>query len=386
MSVTAPLGVTAAGIAAGIKPDGMLDLALIVTDEPATAAAVFTTNLAAAAPVQLSRRHVSGGVARAVVLNSGCANAATGPSGDLVAIGTARAAAKVLGCKVTEVLVCSTGTIGDPLDGPTVAAGVGAASAQLERSPAAGKSAARAIMTTDSGPKETLVEFGGFTVGGMAKGAGMIRPDMATMLAVIVTDAVASAEDLSEALRSATEVSFNCLDIDGCASTNDTVITVATGASGVTPDREALTSALTTAAKDLARQIAEDAEGASRLVTLHVKGAVDAAAAKVLGRAMCDSALVRSAFYGGDPNWGRLLSACGEAGIPFDPTEFSVSYQGVLVADEGISTGVDRADLRSTMETGDLDVVVGVGAGPGDATLLTTDLTPQYVEFNAEYS
>ena len=387
MSVVAAKGFRAAGIAAGIKKNGKLDLALIVSDTPCVAAGTFTRNRAAAAPVKLDRKHLADGKAQAIVVNSGCANAATGPQGNLVAAGTARSAGKVLGVAATDVLVCSTGTIGDKLDGPTLGSGIGVAFTQLGRSNEHAVNAAKAIMTTDSVHKLAETTVDGWTIGGMAKGAGMIRPNMATMLGFITTDAIVSHEVLQQALRDAVEVTFNSLDIDGAASTNDTVLALANGASGVEPDPDRFAQVLKGICVSLATQIAEDAEGASRLVTLRVEGAATDADAKTLGRAMCDSALVRSAFYGGDPNWGRLLAACGETDVEFPVDQFSVVYQGVTVAAEGIAAeGFDRAALRGTMTEGPIDVLVRVGDGPGTARMLTTDLTPAYVEFNAEYS
>ena len=214
----------------------------------------------------------------------------------------------------------------------------------------------------------------------------MIEPNMATMLGFVTTDASVPADLLQKALRDAVDVSFNCLDIDGAASTNDTVLVLANGASGVTPDAEAFAQALRATCTVLATKIAEDAEGASRLVTLRVEGAATDDDARRLGRAMCDSALVRAAFYGGDPNWGRLLSACGETDVEFALDQFSVAYNGTIVAAEGVKADVDRAWLRERLTEGPLDVLVRVGGGPGKARMLTTDLTPQYVEFNAEYS
>jgi glutamate N-acetyltransferase/amino-acid N-acetyltransferase len=386
MSVVAARGFRAAGVDAGIKNGESLDLALVVSDHEATAAGTFTRNRAAAAPVQLCKAHLANGTARAIVCNSGVANAATGPQGDLVAAGTARSAAKVLGIDASDVLVCSTGLIGEQLDGPKVGAGIGVASTRLGDTPQHGLDAATAIMTTDTVPKVTHTNLDGWTIGGMSKGAGMIRPNMATMLGFITTDAVVSAETLQKALRDAVDVSFNSLDIDGAASTNDTVLALANGASGIEPDAEAFAQALRATATVLATKIAEDAEGARRLVTLRVEGAASDGDARTLGRAMCDSALVRSAFYGGDPNWGRLLSACGETDVEFAVDQFAVAYNGTIVAAEGVKAGADRAALRERLKQGPLDVLVRVGGGPGKARMLTTDLTPAYVEFNGERS
>lgn len=384
MSVTAPKGFTAAGVAAGIKDDGSLDLALVAADRPAVAAGVFTTNLAAAAPVRLSRDHLARGpTLRAVVINSGCANAATGSAGDAAAAAMAGDVAGLLGCDPTDVLVCSTGPIGPQLPGPAVASGIAAAVEALDA--ASGHDAAHAILTTDTVPKEVVVEGAGFTVGGMAKGAGMVRPDMATMLAVLTTDAVAEAEVLDEALRFAVDHSFHSLNIDGCPSTNDSVIVAASGRSGVRPEALDLAAALTAASESLAAQLAADAEGASRVVTLSVSGAVDNDRARDLARAVADSALVRASFYGGDPNWGRIVGALGASGIEIDPDGIRIAFAGTVVAEDGVASGADEDEVAADL-TGDFEVEITVGDGGGRARLLTTDLTPEYVRFNGERS
>jgi glutamate N-acetyltransferase/amino-acid N-acetyltransferase len=386
VSVTAPEGFTAAGVAAGIKGDGRLDLAIVAADAPVAAAAVFTTNMAAAAPVRLSRRHLAASpTARAVVLNSGCANAATGERGRRVAVLTANRTAELLGCVPEDVLVCSTGTIGTHLAAEAMTGGVVAAVEMLGGESDDGARAARAIMTTDSVPKEVVVRAGGFTVGGMAKGAGMIRPDMATMLVVLTTDADVTADLLDEALRVAVDYSFHALNVDGCPSTNDTVIALASGASGVTPSPEELAAALTGAAVDLARKIAADAEGASRVVTLAVTGAVDDAAARSIGRSVADSVLVRSSFYGADPNWGRIIAALGEVDEEIDIEDVTIGFAGTTVAREGAGVPFDEDAVVAAM-SGDFGVTISVGIGPGSARVYTTDLTPDYVVFNGERS
>lgn len=387
MSITAAPGFAAAGVSAGIKPAGDLDVALVVGVAGTFGAAVFTTNQAAAAPVTLSRAHLAAGPAvRAVVLNSGCANAATGAQGQAVAHATAGEVAGVVGCAVEEVIVCSTGPIGTRLDPAVMARGVRLAAAVLAATPDAGGAAARAIMTTDSVSKEAVSPGEGFVVGGMAKGAGMIRPGMATMLAVITTDAAVAPADLDAALRSAVDDSFNCLDVDGCESTNDTVVALASGASGRVATTDDLIGPLSDVCRSLAHQIASDAEGASRVVRLKVRGAADAATARTLGRLIADSALVRASFYGGDPNWGRLVAALGTASIPVDPTWVTIAYGGVVVADGGAPVGADLDALAATLTSGDFTVDVTVGDGPAAAEVLTTDLTPDYVRFNGERS
>jgi glutamate N-acetyltransferase/amino-acid N-acetyltransferase len=381
VSVTAAQGFVAGGAAAGIKADGSLDLALVDAGHSVPAAAVFTSNTAAAAPVQLSRRHIADGTARAVVLTSGCANAATGAEGMAAAERVAELVADHLGCDPTEVVVCSTGPIGTRLPTDRVAEGL----SRLKMSREGAADAARAIMTTDSRPKEAVARGQGYVVGGMAKGAGMIRPDMATMLAVITTDARLDSATLGRALRRAVDRSFNALDIDGCESTNDTVVLLASGMSGIRPDEEAFGTVLEKVCRDLARQMAEDAEGASRVVTIELSGASDDETALALARAIADSALVRSSFYGADPNWGRLLAAMGATRLPLDPSAVTIAYAGVVVAEGGVDAGADP-DLVSEKLEDDFTVSIRVGDGPGRCELLTTDLTPDYVVFNGERS
>ena len=387
MSVTTPRGFAAAGIAADIKEGGVLDLAIVAADQPAVAAAVFTVNRAAAAPVVLSRRHLAASdVFKAVVLNAGCANAATGAAGDAAALATASATAAHLGCHATEILIASTGTIGTPLPIDKVLAGLGVATGRLGAGLSDGRSAAEAIMTTDTVPKETVARGDGFSVGGMAKGAGMVRPDMATMLAVLTTDAVVEASEFQAALEVAVDESFHALNIDGCPSTNDSVFALASGASGVRPEQAELADVMAAAARDLAAQLAADAEGASRVITIAVSGAPDVATARRAGRHIADSVLVRASFYGGDPNWGRVVGALGAAPVDVDQRQVGVAYTGVMVAAEGVAVPFDEMALLATLATGDFRVSVSIGNGPGSAAVLTTDLTPEYVRFNGERS
>lgn len=381
VSVTAAAGFRAGGAACGIKPDGVLDLALVDAGWAVPAAAVFTQNTAAAPPVHISRRHVADGSSRAVVLSSGCANAGTGTAGMGAAAATAEAVADLLECDPTEVLVCSTGPIGGVV--PVDRIRVGLESLNLTRE--GGATAARAILTTDSRAKEESLTRNGFTVGGMAKGAGMIRPDMATMLAVVTTDAVADPDVLDRVLRRAVARSFNALNIDGCESTNDTVVLLASGASETAPSEDDLSGAVEAVCRGLARQMAEDAEGASRVVTVELRGADDDETALRLARAVADSALVRSSFYGADPNWGRLLAALGSTRVPFMPGDVSIAYAGVAVAQGGVDIAVDVEGLSGKLD-GDFTVDIAVGSGPGACSLLTTDLTPDYVHFNGERS
>ncbi len=385
--MTAAAGFRAAGVAAGVKEGEVPDVAIVASVPGTLAAAVFTLNRAAAAPVILSRAHMATGPeVRAVVLNSGCANAATGDTGYRHAVSMAETTAASLDCDPSEVLVCSTGPIGSVLPIGAVEAGIRKAAGQLTADEAGGSNAAEAILTTDSGSKQAVRSGGGITVGGMAKGAGMIRPDMATMLAVITTDAVVDITVLDGVLRSAVDDSFHALDVDGCPSTNDTVLLLASGASGTTVDSSELGAMVTAVAQDLAYQIAADAEGASRVVTVHVTGAVDRATANALGRAVADSVLVRSAFHGGDPNWGRIVAALGATDLPYDPDLVSVWFDGTQVAAGGCGLPVDEDALVARLANGDFTVTIAVGDGTGDAKVLTTDLTPDYVRFNAERS
>jgi len=386
MSVTAARGFAAAGIAAGIKTDA-LDIAVLVADRPCTTAALFTTNQAAAAPVVLGRASLGGdSVKRAIVVNSGCANAATGSLGLANGLLMTETLAAELGCDPGDVLVCSTGTIGPQLPMERVVPGIAAAVAQLGTSPESAERAATAILTTDSTAKQAVAARDGWTIGGMSKGAGMVRPNMATMLAFITTDAVAEPELLDEALRSATGTTFNSLNIDGCESTNDTVIAMASGASQVAPDPIEFASAMEDVCRDLALQMASDAEGASRVVTIEIMGAASDADARSLGRTVCDSALVRSSFYGGDVNWGRILGALGASPITINPDRITITYQGIAVFSNGMGTSYDEIGVLASIETGDFGITIDLGSGHGRANIVTTDLTPEYVVFNGERS
>jgi len=387
VSVTAPVGFSAVGISSGIKSTGDLDLALVVGGATTTGAAMFTTNQAAAAPVMLSKRHLAAGPkVHAVLLNSGCANAGTGEAGVAAARASAAVVAASLECPISDVLVCSTGGIGKPLPVSRLLAGIADGVELLEATAPAGTSAARAIMTTDTVPKESVHVGEGFSVGGMAKGSGMVRPDMATMLVVLTTDAAVAPELLDDALRFAVDESFHALNIDGCPSTNDSVILLASGDSGLTPDAVAFTEVVAAVCWDLANQLAADAEGASRVVTIAVEGAPDAMTARRAGRLVADSALVRAAFFGGDPNWGRLLGALGAGDVRFDPAQFGVAYDGIEIARDGVAVPHDNVALHDAITTGDFTVTMTIGDGPGTARVITTDLTPDYVTFNAEYS
>jgi glutamate N-acetyltransferase/amino-acid N-acetyltransferase len=382
MSVTAAKGFRAAGVAAGLKSSGAVDLAVIVNDGPTrAAAAVFTSNRIKAAPVLWSQQVLADGRVDAVVLNSGGANACTGPAGFHDTHVTAEHVAGALTLSATDVVVCSTGLIGERLDLPALLAGVDRAVAVL--SPEGGLPAARAIMTTDSVPKESAVTTEGWTAGGMAKGAGMLAPALATMLVVLTTDADVPAPELDKALRAATAATFDRVDADGCMSTNDTVLLLASGASGVRPPYEALVAALTTVCDDLARQLVKDAEGASKEIAVTVQRAATEDDALVVARAIARNNLLKCAVHGEDPNWGRVLAAVGTTDAEFEPERLAVAINGVWVCRDG-AIGDDR-DLVD-MHRREVDITVDLGAGDRSATIWTTDLTAAYVHENSAYS
>jgi glutamate N-acetyltransferase/amino-acid N-acetyltransferase len=383
VSVTAPLGFRAAGLAAGIKSGGQRDLALIVNDGPSRAAAgVFTRNRVKAAPVLWSEQVLRGGRLRAVVLNSGGANACTGPAGFQDTHQTAEKAAEVLGDSSAEVAVCSTGLIGDRLPMPKVLSGLAAAAGELSRD--GGLAAADAIRTTDTVAKIAFRRAaGGYTVGGMAKGAGMLAPALATMLCVITTDADADAATLDRVLRRATELTFDRIDVDGCMSTNDTVLLLASGASGAGPSENELAETVTDVCADLARQLLIDAEGATKAIAIEVVGAASDHDAVLAGRAVARSNLLKCAIHGEDPNWGRVLAAVGTSEAVFEPDRLNVAINGVWVCRNG-SFGDDRSKVD--MRPRDVMITVDLGAGTRTATIHTTDLTADYVHENSAYS
>jgi glutamate N-acetyltransferase/amino-acid N-acetyltransferase len=334
MSVTAAKGFRAAGVAAGLKSNGGRDVALVVNDGPLDAAAgVFTTNRVKAAPVRWSEQVLKAGRLTAVVLNSGGANACTGPEGFQDTHATAERVAERLGCGAVDIAVCSTGIIGRRLPRDLLLDGVDAAAAAL--SPDGGPDAASAIITTDSHAKTATKQGDGFTVGGMVKGAGMLAPAMATMLCVLTTDAEADADTLDAAVRKATAVTFDRVDSDGCLSTNDTVLLLASGASGVRPSEEELTATITDACRDLVRQLWADAEGASKEITIRVVGAVSEAEAVTVGRSIARNNLLMCALFGNDPYWGRVLAAVGTTDATFDPDRLDVAFNGVWVCRDG---------------------------------------------------
>jgi glutamate N-acetyltransferase / amino-acid N-acetyltransferase len=383
MTVSSPAGFTAAGIACGIKPSGDPDLSLVATTDgqPVAAAAVFTQNRMTAAPVVTTNAHLTltGGQAAAVILNSGCANAATGAPGVEDAQAMCAAVAAELGCRAEEVLVCSTGLIGYSLPMDSVRAGIPKLVAA--RSADGGPDAAEAIRTTDTHRKETLVSGDGFMVGGMAKGAAMLAPNMATMLAVLTTDATVEAEHLMEALRAGVAESFNAMSTDGCTSTNDTVILLASGEAGP-PDAAAFRAAVAEACLDLAMQMVGDAEGHTKVVDVRVVGALSDDEARAGARKVAESQLVKCSWYGRDPYWGRVASELGTAGITFEPDKLSVRYGDLVIAEGGVTAPVDEDALAAYMAQDHLEVTANLGLGDGTARILTNDLTHAYIDEN----
>jgi glutamate N-acetyltransferase/amino-acid N-acetyltransferase len=382
VSVTAAKGFTAAGIAAGIKENGNPDLALVVNNGPRLAAAgVFTSNRVKAAPVLWSEQVLKGGEVSAVVLNSGGANACTGPKGFQDTHATAEQAAEVLGLNAAQVAVCSTGLIGVLLPMDKLLPGIGTAAAQL--SAHGGEKAAIAIKTTDTVHKTSVAPGDGWTVGGMAKGAGMLAPGLATMLVVITTDADLDAAVLDRALRDATRVTFDRVDSDGCMSTNDTVLLLASGASGITPDEREFAAAVRAVCDDLGQQLIRDAEGASKDIKVEVINAATEEDAVEVGRSIARNNLLKCAIHGEDPNWGRVLSAIGTTRAAFEPDRLNVAINGVWVC-KGGGVGEDRelVDMRYR----EVHIVADLAAGTETATIWTNDLTADYVHENSAYS
>ena len=385
MSVTAAPGFAAGGVAAGIKASGDLDLSLVATVDgaPVAAAGVFTQNRMTAAPVVVSKAHLeaTAGHASAVVLNSGCANAATGVQGTADAEEMCALVAAELGCQPAEVLVCSTGLIGFTLPMDAVRAGVPALVASRSDDPQGAIAAAEAILTTDTVRKEAVVRGPGFVVGGMAKGAAMLAPNMATMLAVLTTDAAVEPARLQAALRAGVADSFNIATVDGCTSTNDTVLLLASGVAGA-PEDAAFDAAVAEVCFDLARQMVGDAEGHTKVVRVHVIGAASDAEAAAGARKVAESQLVKCSWYGKDPYWGRIASELGSAGIAFEPDRLSVRYGDLLVAEGGVSSEVDEAELAAYMDREWIEVTADLGLGAGTGRVLTNDLTHAYVDEN----
>lgn len=388
--VTAPLGFRAAGIAAGIKASGKPDLALVLNEGPEYAAAgVFTSNQVKAAPVLWSQQVLKSGRVRAVILNSGGANACTGPGGFQDTHKTAEELAAALSNWGTEtgageIAVCSTGLIGDRLPMDKLIPAVTEIVHEMGGGMSGGSDAAHAIMTTDTVPKESAFHHEDkWNVGGMAKGAGMLAPSLATMLVVLTTDAVATPEQLDQALRKATKYTFDRLDVDGSCSTNDTVLLLANGASGVAPSQEDLDDAVFTVCDDLAAQLMADAEGVTKRVRVTVTGAASEEEALTVARAVARDSLVKTALFGSDPNWGRVLAAVGIAPVTLDPNRIAVSFNGNPVCVDSVGApGAREVDLSGE----DIDVLIELNVGEGTAMVRTTDLSHAYVEENSAYS
>jgi glutamate N-acetyltransferase/amino-acid N-acetyltransferase len=391
--VTAARGFSAAGVSAGLKAGDALDLALVAAESPVPSAAVFTTNKVAAAPVVVSRRHVAGGRAHAVVVNAGNANACTGTQGEADASATAAAVGEALGCSAGEVIVASTGVIGVPLPVDRLVAAMPKAWAAL--STAGGDHAARAIMTTDTFAKQAAVSFdlngGTCSVGGMAKGSGMIAPNMATMLSVLTTDAPLSSAACDAALRAAVATTFNRVTVDSDTSTNDMVVLMASGAAGgdVTELGSAAFSTVAEAVRlvssDLARMIARDGEGATKLITVTVEGAADESDAELAAFAIANSPLVKTAIFGGDANWGRVAMAIGKSGCELDPGAFDITFAGIEVCRGGTAIEFDEAAAAAALAENDVEIAVDLNLGDGRVSVWTCDLTYEYVRINGEY-
>ena len=383
MTVTVAKGFLAAGVKAGLKASGNKDLALVVNQGPLkSAAVVFTTNRCQANPIIWSKQVISDGEVSAIVLNSGGANCYTGPQGFQTTHSTAEKVAEELGISAGDVLVCSTGLIGEQLDLAKLTSGVTAAVAELSAD--AGQSAAEAIMTTDSVSKTAhQVSSNGWSVGGMAKGAGMLAPGLATMLVVVTTDAVVDSATLDKTLRAATRVTFDRLDSDGCMSTNDQVTLMASGASGVTPDQDEFQAAVTAVCHDLAQQLLRDAEGSSHDIAIEVVNAASEDDAVEVGRSVARNNLFKAAIYGNDPNWGRILAAVGVTKAAFDPYDIDVEINGVSVSRKGQpDQSRDLVDLTPRA----VQIRISLNAGSASATIYTNDLTHEYVTENSAYS
>jgi len=382
MSITLPAGFRAAGVTAGLKPSGKPDLAVVVNDGPDHhGAAVFTGNRIEAAPVTWSRQVLADGRVDAVVLNSGGANACTGAAGFADTHRSAEHLAAALGVSPGDVAVASTGLIGELLPMEKITAGIDLAVAAL--SDTGGGEAATAIMTTDTVDKQATATGAGWSVGGMAKGAGMLAPALATMLVLITTDAVADAGSLDEALRAATEITFDRIDSDGCMSTNDTVLLMSSGASGITPSAAELSEAVTSVCADLARALIADAEGAQHDIEIEIRSAASVPDALEVARAIARNNLFKCAVFGGDPNWGRVLAAVGTTRAAFDPATLDVSINGIQVCRAG---GVGQDRMLIDMGARDVHVLVDLHAGTQTATIWTNDLTHDYVHENSAYS
>lgn len=391
IGVCFPRGFRAAGVTCGIKDSGAPDLALLACDADATAAGAFTRSRLAAAPVLVSREHLADGRARAVVVNSGNANACTGAQGIDDARTMASATARALGIAPGEVVVCSTGVIGKPLPMQAVAQGIARAAGELSES--GGAAAADAIRTTDAWAKTSTATVslgaGDVRVGVMGKGAGMIRPNVATTIVTATTDAVVEPALLGDLLREAADASLNLVSVDGSESTNDTLVVLASGASGVTAsgaDAAVLGRALTTTLLDVARQMVADGEGSSRFAHYTVTGGADDAEARAAVRAIGEDILVRCALHGGDPNWGRMLARAGTCGVALDPERIAVWVGPVQLVAGGVEVTAARSEAQAALNEREVEIRVDLAAGDGRAELYASSLSPQYVAFNAEYT
>ena len=391
IGVCFPRGFRAAGVTCGIKDSGAPDLALLACDADATAAGAFTRSRLAAAPVLVSREHLADGRARAVVVNSGNANACTGAQGIDDARTMASATARALGIAPGEVVVCSTGVIGKPLPMEAVAQGIARAAGELSES--GGAAAADAIRTTDAWAKTSTATVslgaGDVRVGVMGKGAGMIRPNVATTIVTATTDAVVEPALLGDLLREAADASLNLVSVDGSESTNDTLVVLASGASGVTAsgaDAAVLGRALTTTLLDVARQMVADGEGSSRFAHYTVTGGADDAEARAAVRAIGEDILVRCALHGGDPNWGRMLARAGTCGVALDPERIAVWVGPVQLVAGGVEVTAARSEAQAALNEREVEIRVDLAAGDGRAELYASSLSPQYVAFNAEYT
>ncbi|MBF4509830.1 MAG: bifunctional glutamate N-acetyltransferase/amino-acid acetyltransferase ArgJ [Aeromicrobium sp.] len=391
--VTAPAGFQAAGVSAGLKKSGKRDVCMLVADTACPAAAVFTTSATAAPPVLVSRTHIADGTLRAVVINAGNANACTGAPGLADAQAIAQAAASALGCAPADVAVCSTGVIGVPLPLGLVEAGIAEAAEALDVT--AGDAAAEAIMTTDTFPKLVAlsVTAGGrtFTVGGMAKGSGMIQPNMATMLAFLTTDAPLSPGSCDAVLRRSVARSFNRITVDSDTSTNDTCILMASGAEGGEPLEpgtgpfEAVAAAIEEVATALAHMVVRDGEGATKFVTVTVSGAADEGDAEQAAFAIANSPLFKTALFGEDANWGRVAMALGKSGARVDPGRFDITFAGIATCRSGTAVDFDEAEAARALAADEIEVAVDLHLGEGEATVWTCDFSYDYVKINGDY-